>query len=221
MDKVGENGLVEIMGIEEEPSGHGIGRTGASIWAFTKAFEPLKNQDEFVAASRTMTAFLRRHTRFKATCAYLDLSVAKKAWSRYTDLEALLPPSPPFRISFHLTVKTCDLSDSKDMLKAAAWFFWEALRQWRRTRKSPDTMLLRAFKLPVASLEDDRLYPHKLQSMLNEMQSIPGLSDNPEEMLAIANKLREMMTWSERIRLRQALASFQKQLKQEAEKAIR
>jgi hypothetical protein len=72
LDKVGEDGAVEIMGTDEEPSGHGIGRTEVSLWAFTKAFEPLRNQREFVGAAATLTRFLRRHTQFKATCAYLD-----------------------------------------------------------------------------------------------------------------------------------------------------
>lgn len=219
MDKVGKDGVVEIMGIEEEPAGHGIGCTEASNWAFTEAFEPLKNQDEFVAASRTMAAFLRRHTSFKATCAYLDLSVAEKAWRRYADLEALLSPSPPFQNSFYLIVKICIHSDIKAMLKAAAWFFWEAMRQWHRTQKSPGTMLLRAFELPVAKLTIVRLYPYKLRSMLNEMQSIPGLSDNPEEMLAMTSKFRNMLTWSgfAAPRLMQVLATWQRN-RQEAEK---
>ena len=215
MDKVRDDGTVEIMGTEEEPSGQGTGRSEASLWAFTETFEPLKNQDEFVAASRTMAAFLRRHTSFKATCAYLDLSVAEKAWSRYIALKALLSPSRPFHYSFHLIVKTCDLSDSENMVKAAAWFFWEAMRQWRLTQKSPGTMLLRAFELPVGNITTDRLYPEsaeadKLQALLNEMRSIPGLSDNPEEMLVIAGKFHRMLTWSKFSGLRgtQAVATW-------------
>lgn len=194
MDKVGEDGAVEIMGNEEEPSGHGIGRTEVSLWAFTKAFEPLNNQAESVAASATLARFLRCHTKFKATC---DSSRVKTAWSSYAALEALLSPSPPFQNSFCLTVKTCIMSAEEATLKATVWFFWEAMKQWHRAGKRPGTMLLRRLELPYVNVAASCLYPNKLKSLLEGMHGVPGLPASPEEILAITNKLRRMIACSE------------------------
>lgn len=199
LDTVGEDGAVEIMGTKEEPSGHGSSPAKVSLWAFTKAFEPLQNKAEFVAASATLKKFLRRHTKFKATCTHLDSSKANKVWSRYTELEVLLSPSPPFRNSFCLAVKACRWGQSDVMLESAVWFFWEAMKQWHiQTGKRAGMMLLRRFELPRTDAMVVFLDPSnvKLQIVLGQMQNTPGLPANPGELLAILNKLRRMVELS-------------------------
>ena len=197
LDTVGEDGAVEIMNTEEEPSGFGIWRTKVSLWAFTKAFKPLRNQAEFVAASATLKNFLRRHTKFKATCAHLDSSEAKKAWSRYTELELLLSPSSPFRNSFSLVVKGWRRSQSDARLESAVWFFWEAMKQWhRQTGKRPGMMLLRRIELPRTNDMIPYLDSSKLQALLREQFAVPGLPANPNESLAIVNKFCRMVEFS-------------------------
>jgi hypothetical protein len=200
LDTVSEDGAVEIMDTEEQPSGRGSSPTRVSLWAFTKAFEPLQDPAEFVAAFATLKKFLRRHTEFKATCTYLDSSEAHAVWSRYIALEGLLSPSPPFRDSFYLAIKGCRQGQSNFMLESAVWLFWEAMKQWhQQTGKRPGMMPLRRIELPrtdatVASLDPRNV---KLQVVLGKMQNIPGLPASREELLAIFNKFRRMVELSE------------------------
>jgi hypothetical protein len=134
------------------------------------------------------------------------------AWSKYAVLEALLSPLPRFQKSFCLAVKTCGPSECDATLKAAGWFFWEAMKQWHHGGKLSGAMLLRHLELPKSNVMASHLYPNKLQSLLEEMHSIPGLPANQEEMLAITNKLRRMITCSkpstlDQISLKQASVS--------------
>jgi hypothetical protein len=208
MDKVGDDGAVEIMGTDEEPSGYGDWRTKVSLWAFTKASEPLHDKGEFVAASATLKRFLRRHTKFKVTCAHLDSSEAKKAWSRYTELEVLLSPSSPFRNSFSLVVKGRRWSQSDVTLESAVWFFWEAMKRWhQQTGKRPGMMLLRRIELPRTDVMNAVLDSSKLQALLRETFAVPGLPANPNEFLAIVNKFCRMVEITgEKISLEMAIA---------------
>lgn len=153
LDNVDKNGEVEIMGYHEKPSGGGTGQSGrikASLWAFTKAFETLDDQQDFKAATTILAKFLRRPSKFKASCDSLDSRNASMVWIHYAALETLLGPSPPYQSSFCLTVKTWGGSERDATFDAVAQFVWKELRQWHRLGRR-GKMLLNRFELPPPS----------------------------------------------------------------------
>lgn len=171
LDNVDKNGEVEIMGYHEKPSGRGTGRMPrikASIWAFTKAFETLENRQDFTAATTLLANFLRRHTKFKASCDSLDSRNASMVWTHYAALKALLGPSPPYQNSFCLVVKTWGGSERDTTCDAVAQFLWKELRQWLRSGRS-GKMLLSRFELPPSSRngEDSSMVLRKVCHLIN------------------------------------------------------
>lgn len=170
-DKVGDDGEVEIMAYDE----HGIVRTGGSLYAFTLVFKAPEYRQEFEAAATAVQKFVRGHRKFKAICYSFESRNVSMVWILYTFLKSLLGPSPPFQISFCLTVKTWGQSDRDTTLDAVAHFFWKELKLWHRSGMHRGTMLLRRWELPGSrdvSACSDHSESHCL---LGEMQRTPVL----------------------------------------------
>lgn len=191
LDNVSKNGEVEIMGYHEKPAGHGTGRVKASLWAFTKALEELDNKQDFNAASATLVKFLRRHTKFKASCDCLDSRNVSMLRIHYAALKALLGPSSPDQRSFGLAVKTWGGFGRVTTLNAVAQFFWKELRQWYRSG-GRGTMLLTQFELPRSPGVRACRCRDKLYSSLVRNPKLPPSCDG-EDGWAVVRKLHRFI----------------------------
>ena len=166
LDKVGDDGEVEIMAYDE----HGIVRTEGS--------------------------FVRGHRKFKATCYSFEFRNVSMVWIQYALLKSLLGPSPPCQNSFCLTVKTWGQSDRDTTLDAVAQPFLKELRLWHRSGMPRGTMLLRRWELPgsrdVSACSDQS----KSHCLLGEIQNTPVLppSRDGEDNKAVYSKLWRVIT---------------------------